>query len=155
MLCGCSAQKRDLTAPLRETPGYGCRVTARTRDKTYEFTFEKEEETYRVSLSEPLALSGFTVTLEEGEYRIGYKDIEFKTGTLPAPVETVLGPLFLMVDAAAGQAGEQDGEGLWSFTVAGKEYTCRFHGQTGVPLSLRVGDEYQLEFADFTYRGKD
>ena len=152
LLSGCAKGKTaDVTKEMRESGGFTAYATVCYLDKEYGFTIEKDPESIRVVLDNPQALSGFTVTLTESDYTVGYHDVSFSTKQLPDTMERVIGPVFSLCDAIAKQEGENLPDGMFTYQSGDLSATCRFDLQEGVPLQISVGDDFLLEFTDFQY----
>jgi len=152
LLCGCAKGKTaDVTKEMRESGGFSAYATVHYLDKEYGFTVEKDPETIRVVLDTPQALSGFTVSLTENDYTIGYHDVSFSTKQLPDTMERVIGPVFSLCDAIAKQEGEHLPDSTFTYQSGEWSATCRFDPKEGVPLQISVGDDFLLEFTDFKY----
>lgn len=151
LLCGCRQQKTDVTKEMREANGFSAHAIVHYLDKQYAFTVEKDPETIGIVLETPQALNGFTVSLTQDTYTVGYHDVSFHTDTLPDPMGKVIGPVFALCDAIAGQKGEHLPDGVFTYQTGDMTATCRFDKDAGVPISLSIGSEFSLEFTDFTY----
>lgn len=152
LLCGCAGrQTADVTKEMREADGFSAHALVHYLDKQYAFTVEKDPQSIRIVIETPQALNGFTVTLTEDTYTVGYHDVSFHTDRLPENMEKVIGPVFTLCDAIAKQEGENMPEGIFTYQTGEMTATCRFDMDAGVPVQLSVGDDFSLEFTDFTY----
>lgn len=151
LLCGCARQTADVTKEMREAEGFSAHAIVHYLDKQYAFTVEKDPESICVVIETPQALNGFTVTLTQDSYTVGYHDVSFHTEKLPESMETIIGPVFAFCDAIAKQDGTDLPNGMFTYQSGEMTATCRFDMESGVPLQLTVGDDFTLEFTDFTY----
>ena len=151
LLCGCRQQKTDVTKEMREANGFSAHAMVHYLDKQYAFTVEKDPETVRIVLETPQPLNGFTVSLTKDTYTVGFHDVSFRTETLPDHMGKIIGPVFALCDAIAKQEGEHLPDGVFTYQTGEMTAICRFDREAGVPISLSIGDEFSLEFTDFTY----
>ena len=66
-------------------------------------------------------------------------------------MEKVIGPVFALCDAIVRQEGEHLPDGMFTYQMGDMTVACRFDMDAGVPISLSIGNEFSLEFTDFTY----
>lgn len=152
LLCGCAKGKTaDVTKEMRESVGFSAYATVYYIDKQYGFTVEKDPERIRIVLDQPQVLNGFTVTLTESDYTVGYHDVSFTTKQLPDTMDRVIGPVFALCDSIANQTGEHLPDSMFTYQSGEWSATCRFDPKEGIPLQISVGDDFLLEFSDFQY----
>ena len=151
LLCGCGRHAVDVTKEMREADGFSAHAIVQYFDKQYAFTVERDAESIRVVMETPQALNGFSVILTQDSYTIGYHDVSFHTDTLPENMEKIVGPVFALCDAIAKQEGEHLPDGIFIYQSGDMTATCHFDMDAGVPISLHIGNDFSLEFTDFTY----
>ena len=152
LLSGCAKGKTaDVTKEMRESGGFSAYATVHYLDKEYGFTVEKDPQAICVVLDNPQALNGFTVTLTESDYTIGYHGVSFSTKQLPDTMARVVGPVFSLCDAIGKQQGENLPDGVFTYQSGDLNATCRFDPEQGVPLQISVGEDFLLEFSNFKY----
>ena len=152
LLCGCAGkQEADVTKEMREASGFSSYAKVQYGDKEYGFTVKKDPQAVSIAIDTPETLKGFSVSLTQETYTIGYNGITFQTDRLPENMEKVIGPIFALLEAIGKGEGESLPDGTFEFSTSKWSAVCQFDMDSKTPLVLQVGDDFTLTFTEFTY----